>query len=595
MNDNLKGVDTVEIDDAVRPVRVAKPSVIGLIGTAGKGQANKPYLILNSRRDAEAAFGKPRNDGFTLPRALSAIYDQGGATVVAINVLDSAVHTIDDTQTATLNPNQGSTAKGFIQSFTVSDTVSLGLSRVLIAGKTVSGSGDISNASDVVSMASVVGLEVGMKVTGTGIPANTTIELVGAGQITLSNSATATEDGVALTFTKDATLVTPAGSANISVFAVTNLTTALTQAEINSLPVNTQVRMTYDINLTENVDFTLNKETGVVTRIAASTKILQGATLSFDVTRVDDAVDFNTLQSLIIGDGGEKTGLHAFLTAKNAVHVQPRVLIAPWFTHQKPDALTRSPIVSELEVIVNRLKAIALVDCADTTSVEAIAHRNDFANSNRIKFLFPWFKALLPGTSGTIGTEPMSARVAGLIARVDNTEGWHNSPSNRPIYGIEGLSQQLSFALDDPDCEVNYLIQNRVSTTVFEGGYILWGNRMANGMFINKRRIADMVGEAINYFGLQFADRNINKGKLDDIVEGVNAYMRRLKANQAIIGGRCWIDPALNTKDVLAEGEAYVDYDLNGPSPLEHLRFRQHLTDDYYEEIFDEGQPTIAL
>lgn len=595
MSDNLKGIDTIEIDDAVRPVRVAKTSVIGLIGTAGKGQPNKPYLIFNSRRDAEAAFGKPRNDGFTLPRALSAIYDQGGATVVAINVIDSEVHTIDDTQTATLNPNQGSLSKGFIQTFTVSDIVSLGLSRVLVAGKTVAVNGDTTDESAVVSVDSIAGIEAGMKVTGAGIPASTTVLTVGVGQVTLSAAATATGADVALTFVKDAVLLMPVGAANISVFSVTDLSTPLTDEEINALAVNTQVRVTYEINLTENVDFTLNKESGLVTRVGTSGKILRGATLSFEVTRVDDEVDAATLQSLILGNATEKSGLHAFLTAKNAVHVQPRILIAPWFTHQKPDAVTRSPIVSELEIIVNRLKAIALVDCADTTSAEAIAHRNDFANSNRLKFLFPWFTSLLPGTTGAFGTEPMSARVAGLIARVDNTEGWHNSPSNRPIYGIEGLSQQLSFALDDPDCEVNHLIQNRVSTTVFEGGFILWGNRMANGMFINKRRIADMVGEAINYFGLQFADRNINKGKLDDIVEGVNAYLRRLKNNQAIIGGTCWIDPALNTKDVLAEGSAYIDYDLNGPSPLEHLRFRQHLTDDYYEEIFQDGQPVLSL
>ena len=71
-----------------RPIRTLRSNVIGLVGTARIGPINTPVLIRN-RVDAVTMFG---NDFGTIPGALDGIYDQGGASVVVINVLDPAVH-----------------------------------------------------------------------------------------------------------------------------------------------------------------------------------------------------------------------------------------------------------------------------------------------------------------------------------------------------------------------------------------------------------------------------------------------------------------------------------------------------------------------
>lgn len=89
----LHGVEVVEITDGPRPIRTVKSSVIGLIGTAPKGPVNTPVLIHGNRLLAAETFGSTDPaDGFTIPPALDGIFDQAGAMVVVINVLDAAVH-----------------------------------------------------------------------------------------------------------------------------------------------------------------------------------------------------------------------------------------------------------------------------------------------------------------------------------------------------------------------------------------------------------------------------------------------------------------------------------------------------------------------
>lgn len=86
----LHGVETVELSQGTRPIRAVKSSVILLVGTAPIGDLNVLTLV-NNEVDA-AQFGK-LIPGFSIPRALKAIFDQGTGTVLVVNVFDIANHT----------------------------------------------------------------------------------------------------------------------------------------------------------------------------------------------------------------------------------------------------------------------------------------------------------------------------------------------------------------------------------------------------------------------------------------------------------------------------------------------------------------------
>ena len=75
--------------------------------------------------------------------------------------------------------------------------------------RTISRTGNTTSGSNVVTnLNSVTDVFVGATITGTGIPANTTISNISGTTITLSNNATATNVGTALTITSSLTFVT---------------------------------------------------------------------------------------------------------------------------------------------------------------------------------------------------------------------------------------------------------------------------------------------------------------------------------------------------------------------------------------------------
>lgn len=307
------------------------------------------------------------------------------------------------------------------------------------------------------------------------------------------------------------------------------------------------------------------------------------------------ANDAETMAAIIGGvdaDTGQYRGVHAFLAAQSVAKVTPRILCAPGFTHQRPvdpDDNTRrlaNPVVAELLGIAERLRAVIIADGPNTTDADAIAYREDWG-SPRIYVVDPHVKVM---KNGAVVTEPASARVAGLIAKIDNDQGFWWSPSNHVINGVIGLHRPIDFALGDPNCRANLLNENEVATIIQEDGYRLWGNRTTSSdpkwAFLSVRRTADMINESILQAHLWAVDRNITKTYVDDVLEGVNAYLRHLKSVGAILGGRCWADEELNTPDQIAQGKVYFDFEFTAPYPAERVTFRSHLVHDYIEEVF---------
>ena len=289
---------------------------------------------------------------------------------------------------------------------------------------------------------------------------------------------------------------------------------------------------------------------------------------------------------------GKYKGVSALLAAQSEVGVQPRILIAPGFTHQTPldedDEPVANPVVSELLGIAESLRAVIIADCPNTNDTDAVNYREDWGSA-RIYPVYPWVKVLNPVDSSIV-QEPPSARVAGLIAKSDNDRGFWWSPSNMVINGIVGISKPIDFALGDANSKANFLNENDIATIIQQDGFRLWGNRTtsadAKWMFLQTRRTADMINDSLLKAHMWAVDRNITKTYIEDVLEGINNYLRYLKSIGAIIGGVAFADPALNTPDQIALGKVSFDFDFTPPYPAEHITFRSRMVDDYLQEIF---------
>lgn len=245
-------------------------------------------------------------------------------------------------------------------------------------------------------------------------------------------------------------------------------------------------------------------------------------------------------------------------------------------------------VVSELLGIANRLRAVIIADGPNTNDADAIAYRSDFG-SKRVYVVDP--KVLVLDEDGTTITDWSSPRVAGLIARIDNERGFWWSPSNQEIYGIQGTARTIDFVLGDASSRANLLNENEVATIIRQDGFRLWGNRTCSSdqkwAFLCVVRTADIINDSLLREHLWAVDRGITKQYVNDVIEGVNAYLRNLVGLGAILGGTCWADPDLNTADQIADGKVYFDFDFTPVYPAEHIIFRSQLTNDYISEVFE--------
>lgn len=308
------------------------------------------------------------------------------------------------------------------------------------------------------------------------------------------------------------------------------------------------------------------------------------------VIRVAAGVDDAATTANIIGGTnattGQFEGVHAFRSAESVVGFSPRILIAPGFTHQRTS--TANAVVAELIGIAERLRAVIVADGPNTTDAAAITYAGDFGSS-RVFVVDPWVTKL--DGNGQPVNVPASPHVAGLIAKSDNDRGFWWSPSNQTINGIIGTARGVDMVLGDANSRANLLNERKIATIIRLEGFRLWGNRSLSSdpkwAFLSVRRTADIINDSILRAHLWAVDRNITKTYLEDVTESVNAYLRDLVNLGAILGGRCWADPDLNTPAQIAQGNAFFNFDFTPPYPAEHITFRSHLVNDYLTELFD--------
>ena len=148
--------------------------------------------------------------------------------------------------------------------------------------------------------------------------------------------------------------------------------------------------------------------------------------------------------------------------------------------------------------------------------------------------------------------------------------------------------------INDPNSEANLLNASGI-ITVFNSygtGFRIWGNRSAAfpsnthpKNFLCVRRVADIIAESLEYFTLQYNDRPLDNALIDDIVESCNRFIRKLKADGAVIDGKAWYDPALNPSTELAAGHLTITYDFMPPTPAERVSYQATINIDYLNQL----------
>ncbi|PPS61815.1 phage tail sheath family protein [Pseudomonas sp. BRM28] len=300
------------------------------------------------------------------------------------------------------------------------------------------------------------------------------------------------------------------------------------------------------------------------------------------VAKVADAAEQT---SAIIGGvlaDGKRTGLQALLDGKSRFNAQPRLLVTP--KHSATQA-----VGTALVALADKLRGIAIIDGPNTTDEAALAYAENYG-AKRAFLVDPGVQQWDTITSATVDS-PASAWVAGLFAWTDNEYGFWASPSNKEFVGITGTSRPVEFLDGDETCRANLLNNANVTTIIRDDGYRLWGNRTLSSdpkwAFVTRVRTMDIVMDAILYGHKWAVDRSITATYVKDVTEGLQAFMRDLKNQGAIINFEVFADTELNTASQLEQGKVYWNIRFTDVPPAENPNFRVEVTNQWLTEVLD--------
>lgn len=289
--------------------------------------------------------------------------------------------------------------------------------------------------------------------------------------------------------------------------------------------------------------------------------------------------------SAIIGGvqaNGKRTGLQALLDGKSRFNAQPRLLVTP--KHSSTLA-----VGTALVALADKLRGLAILDGPNTTDEAVMAYAENFG-AKRAFLVDPGVQYWDTSADATADA-PGSAWVAGLFAWTDSEYGFWASPSNKEFVGITGTTRPIEFLDGDETCRANLLNNANITTIIRDDGFRLWGNRTLSSdpkwAFVTRVRTMDIVMDAILYGHKWAVDRSITATYIKDVTEGLQAFMRDLKAQGAIINFEVFADPELNTASQLEQGKVYWNIRFTDVPPAENPNFRVEVTNQWLTEVLD--------
>lgn len=358
------------------------------------------------------------------------------------------------------------------------------------------------------------------------------------------------------------------GTGIVSVAGFTNLS----GGQNDAFPLNTPVLVT-------NVFDAIGNAGPTGTLPAALDAIADQASAIIVVVRVEEGEAESGTDANVIGTvtaAGKKTGLKALLAAEQNLGVKPRIIGAP--------GLDTENVTVETISIAQKLRAFAYAYAYGCATIEdAIMYRNGFG-ARELMLIWPDFVSFNVNTA-TSSTAYAVGRALGLRAKIDQQVGWHKTLSNVAVNGVTGIDKDVHWDLQDPNTDAGLLNANEVTTLIQRDGFRFWGSRTCSSdplfQFENYTRTAQILADTIAEAHMWAVDKPMHPSLAKDIIEGINAKFREMKAQGLIIDATAWFDAEINTKDTLKAGKLYIDYDYTPVPPLENLILRQRITDQY--------------
>ncbi len=321
---------------------------------------------------------------------------------------------------------------------------------------------------------------------------------------------------------------------------------------------------------------------GTLARDALNQIASEGIVTDIIFVQVAANADPEAQISLVAGSAGANTGVHALASSKTHVGLEPSFILAPGFTALRPDDVA-NPAVAAIDVVCDQIiDCMGIVDTPETSRTAAIEYAADFAASYNIIACYPsviWNN----GTANV--TRPMSPHVLAAHLRRDAEVGNpFKAAWNRPMKGVLGLSQDVTYRDGDTTHDANVLNQGGVVTAIERN--LLWGPYTTatdpttiGYRSIKRIRTRRAVEKALLRAVRKFAAADLGPHTVTLVYRSVADFCAELVSLSALIDYELIWDRSINTNALLRDGGLRVK-----------LRFEE--TPDLTDlQIYSEPQP----
>ena len=297
------------------------------------------------------------------------------------------------------------------------------------------------------------------------------------------------------------------------------------------------------------------------------------------VVRVKKGATEAEQNSLVIGTtnaAGRFTGLKALRAAENKLGVKPRIIGAP--------GLDTLPVATEVAATAIKLRAFAYAYAWNCKTVaDCLTYRANFGQ-RELMLIWPDFMAWDTTANADVITWS-TARALGLRAYLDEAQGWHKTLSNVPVQGVDGISIDVTWDLQDPATDAGMLNAKEITTLIRRDGFRFWGNRTCSAdpqfAFESYTRTAQVLEDTMAEGQFWAMDKPVSPTLIRDVVDTIKAKGKSMVTQGYLLGFNCWFNAADNDPQTLAAGKAWIDYDYTPVPPLENLMLRQRITSRY--------------
>ncbi|ALV24546.1 major tail sheath protein [Campylobacter iguaniorum] len=267
--------------------------------------------------------------------------------------------------------------------------------------------------------------------------------------------------------------------------------------------------------------------------------------------------------------------IDALKKAEVEVMAKPKFILAPEYND--------AGVYEKLKQLGEYLRAVYAIEVNATNETEALKEVKDLQTKTAI---ISFQKVIRIDKV----VRPASAFLIALYAKVmSETEyGFSQTYSNRVIGGITGVEQKVEF-IQGVDCEADRLRGDGVTCIIADDGLRAWGGETRDEDFSSLHTYVIFYTAIDTIFKAQKSaiDKRM-RDVLKNVVDSLEAFYRRLVANNVVVGFNVTIPTDINDNQTISEGKIYIKHEVQEMPLLKNITNRIYRVDAYSQVLIEE-------